>query len=71
MPHAGARERLFVLAPLADLAAGLRPPGWGETVAAARARAATAEGPGAVRPIGAWDGASGTWAELPPGQPAG
>ncbi len=33
VPHASARERLFVLAPLADLAPGLRPPGWGETVA--------------------------------------
>jgi 2-amino-4-hydroxy-6-hydroxymethyldihydropteridine diphosphokinase len=69
VPHAGARERLFVLAPLADLAAGLRPPGWGETVARARARAATAEGPGAARPIAAWDPASGSWAELPLGRP--
>ena len=69
VPHAGARERLFVLAPLADLAAGLRPPGWGETVATARTRAETAEGPDAVRPIAAWDRAAGTWAELPPSQP--
>ncbi len=45
VPHASARERLFVLAPLADLAPGLRPPGWGETVAAARRRAEVREGP--------------------------
>jgi 2-amino-4-hydroxy-6-hydroxymethyldihydropteridine diphosphokinase len=61
VPHAAARERLFVLAPLADLAPGLRPPGWGETVATARARAAAAEGPGAVSAIATWDAASGTW----------
>lgn len=61
VPHPEARHRLFVLAPLADLAPGLRPPGWGETVATARARAATAEGPGAVRPLGEWDPVAGTW----------
>lgn len=64
VPHASARERLFVLAPLADLAPGLRPPGWGETVASARARVEVADGPTAVRPIGAWDEASGTWRTL-------
>jgi 2-amino-4-hydroxy-6-hydroxymethyldihydropteridine diphosphokinase len=62
VPHASARERLFVLAPLADLAPGLRPPGWGETVASARARAAASEGPGAVRSVARWDPASGAWA---------
>ena len=61
VPHAGARERLFVLAPLADLAAGLRPPGWRETVASARARAEIAEGPGAARPVAAWDRRIGAW----------
>jgi 2-amino-4-hydroxy-6-hydroxymethyldihydropteridine diphosphokinase len=61
VPHAGARERLFVLAPLADLAPGLGPPGWGETIATARARAAAREGPDAVRAIARWDGATGTW----------
>ncbi len=62
VPHPSARERLFVLAPLADLAPGLRPPGWGETVATARARALAAEGPDAVRPITGWDPAAGAWA---------
>ena len=52
VPHPLARERLFVLAPLADLAAGLRPPGWHETVATARARQELAEGQDAVRTIG-------------------
>lgn len=61
VPHASARERLFVLAPLADLAPGLRPPGWGETVASARARAEEREGTDAVRPAATWDQASGAW----------
>ncbi len=61
VPHASARERLFVLGPLADLAPGLRPPGWGETVASARARAEVAEGPAAVRPIARWDPVAGAW----------
>ena len=61
VPHASARERLFVLAPLADLAPGLRPPGWGETVATARSRAEAAEGPAAVRPVAAWDATTGAW----------
>ncbi len=57
VPHREARERLFVLAPLADLAPGLAPPGWGETVATAAARRRMAAGPGSVRDIAAWDGA--------------
>ena len=61
VPHAGARERLFVLAPLADLAPGLRPPGWGETVATARRRAEAVEGPAAVRPVAGWDATTGAW----------
>jgi len=52
VPHARARDRLFVLAPLADVAAGLRPPGWGETVETARRRQAEAEGEGAVQVVG-------------------
>lgn len=58
VPHREARHRLFVLAPLADLAPGLVPPGWGETVATAAARRRALEGADAVRPIAAWDGTS-------------
>lgn len=62
VPHASARERLFVLAPLADLAPGLRPPGWGETVATARARAERVESPEGVQPVARWDHVPGVWA---------
>jgi len=61
VPHVEARERLFVLAPLADLAPGLVPPGWFETVATARSRREAVEGPEAVRTIGVWDDATGIW----------
>jgi 2-amino-4-hydroxy-6-hydroxymethyldihydropteridine diphosphokinase len=54
VPHPHARERLFVLAPLADLAPALVPPGWGETVASARRRQETLEGADAVHPVGRW-----------------
>lgn len=60
VPHPEARTRLFVLAPLADLASGLVPPDWGETVATARDRRAVAEGPAAVRAVAAWD-PDGRW----------
>lgn len=56
VPHREARRRLFVLAPLSDLAPGLVPPGWGETVASAAARQRSSEGEDAVRPIATWDG---------------
>jgi 2-amino-4-hydroxy-6-hydroxymethyldihydropteridine diphosphokinase len=62
VPHPEARNRLFVLAPLADLAPGLVPPGWGETVETARRRQRVAEGAGAVRPIARWQG--GVWQPL-------
>jgi SAM-dependent methyltransferase len=55
-----------VLAPLADLAPGLRPPGWGETVAAARARRVSIEDLAAVRPVARWDRIAGAWE--PPGE---
>jgi 2-amino-4-hydroxy-6-hydroxymethyldihydropteridine diphosphokinase len=48
VPHPEMQRRLFVLAPLADVAPGLRPPGWGETVERARARQASLEGEDAV-----------------------
>ena len=56
VPHLEARNRLFVLAPLADLAPGLVAPGWAETVATAAARRRAVEGHNAVRPIATWDG---------------
>lgn len=61
VPHPLAHERLFVLAPLADLAPRLVPPGWHETVDAARLGALSREGPTAVRPIGQWSAASKDW----------
>jgi 2-amino-4-hydroxy-6-hydroxymethyldihydropteridine diphosphokinase len=54
VPHPSAQERLFVLAPLADLAAGLVPPGWSETVGTARRRQEAVEGADAARPVAGW-----------------
>ncbi len=62
VPHRDARERLFVLEPLADLAPGLVPPGWGETVGRARDRRRQEEGPAAARAVARWDGTG--WAPL-------
>ena len=77
VPHAEARNRLFVLAPLSDLAPGLVPPGWGETVATAAARRRRVEGSDAARPIASW-GREGwrpperpTARDSPPGQQPG
>jgi 2-amino-4-hydroxy-6-hydroxymethyldihydropteridine diphosphokinase len=56
VPHPSMAERLFALAPVADLAPGLVPPGWHVTVATAARRRAAAEGPGAVQPVGTWAG---------------
>lgn len=69
VPHPEAARRLFVLAPLADVAAGLVPPGWSETVATAAARRRTVEGEDAARPIASWDPDRARWRpfELPPG----
>lgn len=64
VPHALARERLFVLAPLADVAAGVTPPGWDETVASARDRVAAIEPRDAVRPVGSWDPAAARWVPI-------
>lgn len=48
VPHPEAHQRLFVLAPLSDLAAGLRPPGWHTRVATVRHRQADLEGADSV-----------------------
>src|SRR3972149_3042755 len=53
VPPPLARQRLFVLAPLRDLAPGLRPPGWGETVERAYRRQLAAQGSGAAWATGA------------------
>ena len=64
VPHREAHERLFVLAPLADLAPRLVPPGWRETVEGARRRREAVEGPAVVRPVDRWDPVDGRWARL-------
>lgn len=61
VPHPAAETRLFVLAPLADLAPGLVPPGWGCTIETARLRQAGIEAADAVRVIGSWDPVVGGW----------
>ena len=66
VPHPEAARRLFVLAPLADVAAGLVPPGWTETVATVAARRRGAEGADAARPIATWDSGVGEWRWIDP-----
>jgi 2-amino-4-hydroxy-6-hydroxymethyldihydropteridine diphosphokinase len=61
VPHLLAQDRLFVLAPLRDLAPRLCPPGWHEAVESAYRRRLSAEGQDAVRAVGAWDAAAGRW----------
>jgi 2-amino-4-hydroxy-6-hydroxymethyldihydropteridine diphosphokinase len=65
IPHPEASRRLFVLAPLADLAPDLVPPGWPESVAAARAHRESIEGASAVRAVASWDDESGRWLQMP------
>ena len=66
VPHPAAASRLFVLAPLADIAPGLVPPGWGRSVETARRRQLGREGPSAVRPVASWDATAGRWRPLQP-----
>jgi 2-amino-4-hydroxy-6-hydroxymethyldihydropteridine diphosphokinase len=56
VPHPAMRDRLFVLAPLADLAAGLVPPGSPHTVGTDRRRREAREGADAVEVVGSWRG---------------
>jgi 2-amino-4-hydroxy-6-hydroxymethyldihydropteridine diphosphokinase len=64
VPHREAAERLFVLAPLSDLAPGLVPPGWARTVASARRRREAIDDPAAVRAVARWSGEQ--WVKLGP-----
>jgi len=66
VPHPAAVARLFVLAPLADLAPRLVPPGWGCTVETARRRLAARDDPDAVRAIGEWDAGGRRWRPIQP-----
>lgn len=56
VPHRELGERLFVLAPLADLAPRLVPPGWHETVETRRRSVAAIEPPDAACPVATWAG---------------
>jgi 2-amino-4-hydroxy-6-hydroxymethyldihydropteridine diphosphokinase len=66
VPHPDIGRRLFVLAPLSDLASSLVPPGWIESVDKARARRESIEGASAVLAIARWDSSSGSWIDLAP-----
>lgn len=61
VPHRELAQRLFVLAPLADLVPRLVPPGWHETIETTRRRVAATEGPDAVRMIATWDVRAASW----------
>lgn len=61
VPHPAATERLFVLAPLADLAPNLRAPGWSGTARELRDLRRGVEGDAAAICVGAWDGAALRW----------
>ena len=61
VPHRDLGERLFVLAPLADLAPRLVPPGWHQTIGMRRRQVASAEPTGAVRVVGEWDASRRRW----------
>lgn len=66
VPHAEAARRLFVLAPLEDLAPGLVPPGWTQTVASVRRQREAIEGPDAVTPVAMWNETKVGWTDRAP-----
>jgi dihydroneopterin aldolase/2-amino-4-hydroxy-6-hydroxymethyldihydropteridine diphosphokinase/dihydropteroate synthase len=61
VPHPSAAERLFVLAPLADISPALKAPGWHGTARELRDVQRRAEGEAAALCVGAWDQASLRW----------
>lgn len=61
VPHRDLGERLFVLAPLADLAPRLVPPGWASTVETRRRAVARREPPDGAVVVGGWDGRRRRW----------
>lgn len=60
VPHPSMRQRLFVLAPLADLAPDLLPPRWHDSVGD-RARELARSEPDAVTPGDSWDLRHADW----------
>jgi 2-amino-4-hydroxy-6-hydroxymethyldihydropteridine diphosphokinase len=60
VPHPSMVDRLFVLAPLADVAPDLVPPGWSMSVAA-RQRTLAAGEPDAVVAVATWDAERRGW----------
>lgn len=61
VPHPSATERLFVLAPLADISPNLQAPGWAGTARELRDRQRRIEGDDAAICVGAWDVGALRW----------
>jgi 7,8-dihydro-6-hydroxymethylpterin-pyrophosphokinase len=60
IPHPSMRDRLFVIAPLLELAPDLVPPGWTRSLEATRGELVEGE-PEAVAPTAVWDSAAARW----------
>jgi len=61
VPHPAATERLFVLAPLADISPTMTAPGWPGTARELRDIQRRVEGEAAAICVGAWDPAALRW----------
>ena len=61
VPHPAATERLFVLAPLADISPTLKAPGWAGTARELRDVQRRVEGDAAALCVGAWDQSALRW----------